>query len=872
MLRFGLACLVAVLAAVGHAQQPDVVGGIAAENALLSAQIADAATALDSAQRELARLRKAKSDLEARMQQIERRASVYALGEEFAQTLLRQTRQLRRSEQSAAARDDRDRLMAETSNANLRTGFAADELDDLDTAVATRLASLEPPLTQAQREQAEPAVRAALSEQRDLLGRLVGLQRERLEALRAADDAERDLELRSESARAELTRYMFWIPASPSTKTFGEFAPSLAWTVSPANWRAAAVVVREELARRPFRLVLALLAAASLLALRGPLRRALVSLSPSVVTYGRYRIGHALAALVLTVALAVPIPIALWTTASALWTAPAGQPFALALGDALWALCRLILVIFTFAWLLDRNGLAVRHFGWDEASLGWVARGLRRLALILVPLIFIAALNGLDHAPFANRESLGRSAFALSMVAIATFLVRFLRRGSPPMQRFLVRSQRGWVVRLYPVWFGMLVAVPLAVLALSAAGYFVAAGYFWARVLYSVLFMLGAVMLYGLMSLWVQLQRLRLARTRDEDVARATQAEAPGGTGSEAGKGGPRPPDIAAIGEQTRSLLNLLVTLSLLAGLWWTWWDALPALTVIGDHALWTYTETVGGKEVTQALTVGHLFLALLVVVVTAVAVGRVGALLDILLLQRFEMQADATYAIKVITRYAIAAGGIVLASNFLGIGWSDVQWLVAALSVGLGFGLQEIVANFISGLIVLAERPIRIGDVVTVGDITGTVARIRARATAVIDFDNKEVIIPNKAFITERVVNWTLSNQTTRLLLKVGVAYGSDIEQVQKVLLDAVRGVDEVLQDPPPSVYMRDFGDSSLDFEIRAYVDAFGKRLQVQHRINLEVARALAEHGIEIPFPQRDLHIASAPGLAGALSGDRRG
>jgi len=317
---------------------------------------------------------------------------------------------------------------------------------------------------------------------------------------------------------------------------------------------------------------------------------------------------------------------------------------------------------------------------------------------------------------------------------------------------------------------------------------------------------------------------------------------------------------------------SVSITLSLLAGLWWTWWDALPALTVIGDHALWTYTETVGGKEVTQALTVGHLFLALLVVVVTAVAVGRVGALLDILLLQRFEMQADATYAIKVITRYAIAAGGIVLASNFLGIGWSDVQWLVAALSVGLGFGLQEIVANFISGLIVLAERPIRIGDVVTVGDITGTVARIRARATAVIDFDNKEVIIPNKAFITERVVNWTLSNETTRLLLKVGVAYGSDIEQVRKVLLDAVQGIDEVLQDPPPSVYMRGFGDSSLDFEIRAYVDAFGKRLQVQHRINLEVARALAEHGIEIPFPQRDLHIASAPGLAGALSGDRRG
>ena len=115
--------------------------------------------------------------------------------------------------------------------------------------------------------------------------------------------------------------------------------------------------------------------------------------------------------------------------------------------------------------------------------------------------------------------------------------------------------------------------------------------------------------------------------------------------------------------------------------------------------------------------------------------------------------------------RYAIAVVGIVLASNILGVSWSKVQWLVAALGVGLGFGLQEIVANFVSGLIVLGERPIRIGDVVTVGDVTGTVTRIRARATTVVDFDNKEVMIPNKAFITERVINWTLSNQTTRLL-----------------------------------------------------------------------------------------------------------
>jgi potassium efflux system protein len=313
----------------------------------------------------------------------------------------------------------------------------------------------------------------------------------------------------------------------------------------------------------------------------------------------------------------------------------------------------------------------------------------------------------------------------------------------------------------------------------------------------------------------------------------------------------------------------MLVTVLLLGGIWWVWREALPVLSVIFDYPLWNYSDVADGKHVTRALTVGYLFLALVIGVVTAVLVRNIGALLDIVLLQRLEMQSDANYAIKVVARYAITLVGVLLACNLLGIRWGDVQWLVAALGVGLGFGLQEIVANFVSGLIVLAERPIRIGDVVTVGNVSGTVLRIHARATVVMDFDYKEVIIPNKAFITERVVNWMLSNQTTRLLIKVGVAYGSDIDVTQRVILAAVQGNPDVLQDPRPSVFFVAFGESTLDFEIRAYVNSIDKRLRVQHEINSEVARVLSENGIEIAFPQRDLHIRSRPGLAGAPGGD---
>ena len=209
--------------------------------------------------------------------------------------------------------------------------------------------------------------------------------------------------------------------------------------------------------------------------------------------------------------------------------------------------------------------------------------------------------------------------------------------------------------------------------------------------------------------------------------------------------------------------------------------------------------------------------------------------------------QADATYAIKAITRYSLAAAGVLVACSILGIGWGDVQWLIAALGVGLGFGLQEIVANFVSGLIVLAERPIRIGDVITVDKTTGKVARIRARATVVVDFDNKEVIIPNKTFITGPVVNWTLSSQVSRIVLKFGVAYGSDIARIQQRIVEEVGLLPDVLRDPPPAVFFTAFADKNLDFEIHAYVGSVNDRFRVQHEVNLAAERVLREQGGEI-------------------------
>ncbi|MBU4400127.1 MAG: mechanosensitive ion channel, partial [Planctomycetes bacterium] len=239
-------------------------------------------------------------------------------------------------------------------------------------------------------------------------------------------------------------------------------------------------------------------------------------------------------------------------------------------------------------------------------------------------------------------------------------------------------------------------------------------------------------------------------------------------------------------------------------------------------------------------------------------AAKNIPGLLEMAVLQYLPLDAGARYAVATISRYFITIAGTIFCFGALGVGWSKVQWLVAAMSLGLGFGLQEIFANFVSGLIILFERPVRVGDVVTIDDISGVVSRIRIRATTITDWDRKELIIPNKEFITGRVLNWTLTNQMNRVVVEVGVAYGTDTELATKILLEIAQNHPHVLKDPPPHVVFDSFGASALNFVMRCYLPNLDNRLTVIHELHVAVDREFRAAGIEIAFPQQDVHIRS--------------
>jgi potassium efflux system protein len=201
---------------------------------------------------------------------------------------------------------------------------------------------------------------------------------------------------------------------------------------------------------------------------------------------------------------------------------------------------------------------------------------------------------------------------------------------------------------------------------------------------------------------------------------------------------------------------------------------------------------------------------------------------------------------------------GIVVVSTTIGVRWSSVQWLVAAVTVGLGFGLQEIFANFVSGLILLFERPIRVGDIVTVDNVDGVVSKIQMRATTITNWDRKEYVVPNKEFITGRLLNWTLSNQINRIAINLGLAHGSDIQLAHRLLTKIVEEHPAIMKDPGPMVTFEGFGESTLNFVIRCYLPNMDNRLSTIHELHMTIDQEFRAAGIRIAFPQRDIHIRS--------------
>lgn len=653
------------------------------------------------------------------------------------------------------------------------------------------------------------------------------------------------------------------------------------WLVSPSAWGEAARGLPVLVGRSPGAWLLAVLAIGGLMEGRRRLRRA----KAGILADSHPSASQALRATMVAAGLALGIPAAAWIAGWLLARDPASPQMLYALGLGLQSMAFVAAPLEFFRQIAAREGVAERAFRWPRYAAERLRSATGRLECVLLP---IAAVGyGLAASPGGRAwvDAAGPLMLIVGQAALALYMWRTLDPARGPARYIAPKPSRRWNDQLRLLWRPLLAAAPLALVAIGLAGYTNAALPLSTRFVQSLLLVGMVLLLWRVLNLWAAEQAAKLEERKAGDAKPLSPVDHPSGEYSvdidalDAGSMG-----LDAIRAQVGRLIRGGAAAALLVGLWMIWSPVLPAVGILSNVELWRTapqvverTVAADGTETTRMLggdgivTLADLLLALLAVAATIAAARNIPGLFEVVLLERLPLEAGTRFAISTVSRYAIVLVGMVVAFGLIDIGWSKVQWLAAAVTVGLSFGLQEIFSNFISGLIILFERPIRIGDLVTVGETSGRVTQIRMRATVITDFEERELLVPNKEFVTGRVVNWTLTNPMTRGTIEIGVEYGSDTEKAKAILLDLARRNEDILATPEPRALFVGFGASALTIRFLFYLPRRDVFLKTVDWLHTEIDKAYKEAGITIAFPQMDLHLRSWEPSLELLSRDGR-
>lgn len=602
------------------------------------------------------------------------------------------------------------------------------------------------------------------------------------------------------------------------------------------------------------------------------------------------RLGRIVRDLIRVVLCAAPLPLFVGFLGLRLTGVASQLGYAQAVGAGLVGMSMSFLPLAILTRMCRARGFARRHLGWTAEGIAKIRRMLFVLLLVVLPLTFVTStLIAQENVRW--QDSLGRLCFIANVLLVGVFVERFLRPNTGVLFQS-VKPEKGDVLSRirWPAYL-IGVGVHLALAILAIVGYTYAADRLGQEVratamLLTCLLLVGSVLLRWsyLIGRRRVIQGIAQQRAAQAD---ALVAETPAGVASFA------KPDTGdgwfvqseESGGKMESLVTTILVLTAVVGSWLIWVDVVPALSVVNRVQVWesevvsyqgvvpTTNNRLPGSPTAESspapvravptlapVMLGDVLLACFIVFSTIVAARYLAGLFELPVLDRLPLDSALRNTITTVTKYVLWIVAIIFAAGLLGISWGKVQWMAAAISLGLGFGLQEIFANFISGLIILFERPMRVGDVITIGDTTGVVQAIKMRATTITDWDRKELVVPNKEFATGRLLNWTLTNKTNRRVIEVGVAYGSDPDQVRELLLKIAADNARVLATPKPIALMKEFGTSAMIFSLRVYHARISDRLRGLHELNAAIAREFAAAGIRVAFPQLDLHVKTPP------------
>lgn len=551
-----------------------------------------------------------------------------------------------------------------------------------------------------------------------------------------------------------------------------------------------------------------------------------------------------------------------------------------------------------------KKGLFTSHFKIPVAKAELINRTVALIIPIGAPFAFLVG----TLIESETSHSSGRVIFILAMMLVFWFFHRLLH----PSRSILKGTTELTPVQRGTYFLG--IGVPLVLAIGAGLGYFASVLTLRVQIMATLGLLLLAFLVIRFFNRWILVSRRRLAisqalRRREVALAERERARASEEAAPE------KEPDLPTLDEvkaqavnvvevevQTIQLVRLSVYFTVFFAIWGVWSSTLPALSILDKVRLWKDSEAVvdsgpqpsavpglsaiqgdakeespGGEKAADLtsemseeiepemsdpgegwITLQDIFLSILIGLITFVAARNIPSLLSLTVFNRINLGPGGNFALTTTARYLIVLIGVVFALGHIGITWGKVQWLAAAITLGIGFGLQEIFANFVAGIIMLFERPIRLGDVVTVGEVSGKVTQINIRATTIQQFNNRELLVPNKEFITSQLVNWTLRDTVLRFELVVGIAYGSETRKAAGILKSILDEHPKVIAEPTPDVLFTAFGASTLDFTVRGFVGCVEDLISTQSEIHYLIDDAFREAGIEIAFPQQDIHIRS--------------
>lgn len=557
-----------------------------------------------------------------------------------------------------------------------------------------------------------------------------------------------------------------------------------------------------------------------------------------------------------SILISIPIPI-LWAIIGHHLSHAWPYSIIIAIGEGINSTIFILWIFILTAYLASSKGLFIVHFGWPKKRIQQVfsSNYFWSASIIILLIVILTICSNYNNREFSN--TLGRLCFILLCIYL-TFITNKLKRSGFPL--YLNKRDSSKNIINHILWSIMLFSPSIAAIA-CAAGYLFSAQVLLSRLETSLFIWSVLLVVYYIIRRWMLIQRKRIAfnRAKKRSTARLQSknynelilhkqftSEIEHSFSLEKDR---KNLDLNTISVKSLQLIRSIIILIALLLTALLWSELYSAFSFLENITLWDVTSTIKGAENIQPITLKIFLTMIVVITITTIMVRNLPAFLELTLLQHLHLNPGTGYAITTLTKYTLMLLGGLIGLSLIGIEWVKIQWLIAALGVGLGFGLQEIFANFISGLMILFEKPIRIGDTITIHDITGNVTYINTRATIITNWDHKEVIVPNKEFITKKFTNWSLLNTITRIVLTVPIPFQIDIQKITHALIEIIQNSPLSLDKPKPEVYLISLRQGFPIFEIRTYTANIKFRIPLCHQINTGIIEYCKKNKIQLPY-----------------------